>query len=71
MGTFLHRSTGIETTPGSRTDPPIRVRTRDEIYELYCTFGEKKHIGEDFLSRMMNILRSSTEGLLSHAEVNN
>ena len=66
----LHRSIANEITPGSRSDPPIRVRTRDEIYELYCTFGEKEPSGGDFLSRIMNILRNSTEGLLSHAEVN-
>ena len=28
------------------------------------------HPGQDFLSKIMNILRDSTEGILSHAEVN-
>lgn len=54
---------------GTRSDGPSRIRTRDEIYGLYCTFGEKKHNGEDFMSKILNILRSAVEGLLSHAEV--
>ncbi len=54
----------------TRRDRPSRAKTRDEIYALYCTFGEKKHSDRDFLSRILNILRESNEGLLTHAEVN-
>jgi hypothetical protein len=53
-----------------RRDRASRTKTRDELYSLYCTFGEKKHPGQDFLSKIANILRDSTEGLLTHAEVN-
>ena len=65
IGVFSSRTLVEETTPSTAT----RIRTRDAIYELYCTFGEKKHPGEDFMSRIWNILRASTEGLLTHGEV--
>lgn len=52
-----------------RRDRPSRARTRDEIFALYCTFGEKPQIAQDFLAKIMNVLREATEGLLSHAEV--
>ncbi|CAF4534188.1 unnamed protein product [Rotaria sp. Silwood1] len=58
-----------ETRPATRRDRPNRARTRDEIYILYCTFGEKNHPGYDFLSKILNILRESTEGLLTHSEI--
>ncbi|CAF3644133.1 unnamed protein product [Rotaria sordida] len=58
-----------ETTPPIRRDRPSRAKTRDEIYALYCTFGEKQHSGQDFLSKILNILREATEGLLTHAEI--
>jgi hypothetical protein len=67
---LLIRPSTDGTTAQARTDQTMRARTRGEIYQLYCTFGEKKHCGEDFLSKIMNILRDSIEGLLSHAEVN-
>lgn len=54
---------------GSRRDRPGRARTRDEIYGLYCTFGEQPSTSPDFLAKILNILRDATEGLLSHAEV--
>ncbi|CAF5109823.1 unnamed protein product, partial [Rotaria magnacalcarata] len=57
------------TTTASRRDRPSRARTRDEIYRIYCVFGEKKHPGQDFLSKILNILRESTEGLLTHSEM--
>ncbi|CAF1416429.1 unnamed protein product [Adineta steineri] len=47
----------------------VRTRTRDELYALYCTFGERKHVGYDFISKILNILRQTTEGLLSHSEM--
>jgi hypothetical protein len=59
-----------ETTAASRRDAVVRAKSRDEIYALYCTFGEKKHHGQDFISKILNILRQTTEGLLSHSEVN-
>ncbi|CAF0808765.1 unnamed protein product [Rotaria sordida] len=62
-------SSSDETRPATRRDRPIRARTRDEIYNLYCTFGEKKHTGQDFLSKILNILRESTEGLFTHSEI--
>ena len=52
---FLNRTLAEETSPSSHSDPPSRIRTRDAIYELYCSFGEKKHRGEDFISRILNI----------------
>ncbi|CAF2342055.1 unnamed protein product [Rotaria sp. Silwood2] len=58
-----------ETRPSTRRDRPTRARTRDEIYNLYCTFGEKQHSGQDFLCKILNILRESTEGLLTHSEI--
>ncbi|CAM4857478.1 unnamed protein product [Rotaria socialis] len=58
---------GTATT--SRHDRPSRARTRDEIYKIYCVFGEKKHPDKDFLSNILNILRESTEGLLTHSEI--
>ncbi|CAF1441683.1 unnamed protein product, partial [Rotaria magnacalcarata] len=61
-------SVGDESTPTVRRDRPSRTKTRDEIYALYCSFGEKRHPGQDFLSKIMNVLRDATEGLLSHAE---
>ena len=63
-------SSGDESTPAMRRERPSRAKTRDEIYALYCSFGEKKHPGKDFLSKILNLLRESTEGLLTHAEVN-
>lgn len=66
---FILRSVVDESTPSTRRERPSRVKTRDEIYALYCTFGEKRHPGQDFLSKILNILRDSTEGLLTHAEV--
>ncbi|CAM4747075.1 unnamed protein product [Rotaria magnacalcarata] len=62
-------SVGDESTPTVRRDRPSRTKTRDEIYALYCSFGEKRHPGQDFLSKIMNVLRDATEGLLSHAEI--
>ncbi len=62
-------SSGDESTPAVRRERPSRAKTRDEIYAIYCSFGEKKHRGQDFLSKIDNILRESTEGLLTHAEV--
>ena len=59
-----------ESSPAVRRDRPSRIKTRDEIYGLYCTFGEKQSMGQDFLAKIGNILREATEGLLSHAEVN-
>lgn len=64
------RSSAEGSTPGVRRDRPSRAKTRDEIYALYCTFGEKKHPGGDFLSKILNSLRESVEGLVTHAEVN-
>ncbi|CAF5154719.1 unnamed protein product, partial [Rotaria sp. Silwood1] len=61
-------SVAEETTPAVRRDRPSRAKTRDEIYALYCTFGEKQHRGQDFLSKILNVLREATEGLLTHAE---
>ncbi|CAF0851526.1 unnamed protein product [Adineta ricciae] len=58
-----------ESTTTVRREGFARAKSRDEIYALYCTFGERKHTGQDFLSRILNILRQSTEGLLSHSEV--
>ena len=66
----LFRLTSDEGTPATRSDATTRIRTRDEIYQLYCSFGEKKHPGNDFLSKILNILRSAIEGVLTHAEVN-
>jgi hypothetical protein len=63
-------SSADESTPGVRRERAGRAKTRDEIYAFYCTFGEKKHSGQDFLSKIANILRESMEGLLTHAEVN-
>ncbi|CAF2574698.1 unnamed protein product [Rotaria sp. Silwood2] len=62
-------SAAEETTPTIRRDRPSRAKTRDEIYALYCTFGEKQHPGQDFLSKILNTLRETTEGLLTHAEI--
>ncbi|CAF4692579.1 unnamed protein product [Rotaria sp. Silwood1] len=62
-------SVAEETTPAVRRDRPSRAKTRDEIYALYCTFGEKQHRGQDFLSKILNVLREATEGLLTHAEI--
>lgn len=59
-------SSVISTT---KRQPSGRAKTRDEIYALYCTFGEKKHTSHDFISNILNILRESIEGLLTHAEV--
>ena len=64
------RSSKDGTSSASRRDRSSRARTRDEIFALYCTFGETPHVGQDFLSKILNILREATEGLLSHAEVN-
>jgi hypothetical protein len=65
----IDSSASVDETAATRRDRPVRARTRDEIYGLYCTFGEKKHPGEDFITKIMNILRASTEGLLTHSEV--
>ncbi|CAF1026509.1 unnamed protein product [Adineta ricciae] len=59
-------SSVISTT---KRQPSGRAKTRDEIYALYCTFGEKKHSNHDFISNILNILRESNEGLLTHAEL--
>ena len=66
----LIRSSAEGSAPGVRRDRPSRAKTRDEIFTLYCTFGEKKHPGGDFLSKILNTLREATEGLVTHAEVN-
>jgi hypothetical protein len=66
---FYFRSSIVDTPSTMRSDRPSRARTRDEIFALYCTFGEKPYIGYDFLSKTMNVLREAIEGLLSHAEV--
>jgi hypothetical protein len=66
----MDSSSSDKTTPAIQRERPTRARTRDEIYAFYCTFGEKKHPGQDFLSKILNILRDSTEGLLTHSEVN-
>ncbi|UJR28315.1 hypothetical protein I4U23_009559 [Adineta vaga] len=58
-----------ESTTSIRREGITRPKTRDELYALYCTFGERKHLGQDFLSKILNILRQTTEGLLSHSEV--
>ena len=63
-------SSADESTPAVRRERPGRAKTRDEIYALYCAFGEKKQPGQDFLSHVANVLRDSIEGLLTHAEVN-
>jgi hypothetical protein len=68
--TSILRSSADDSVPGVKRDRPGRAKTRDEIYALYCTFGEKEHPGQDFLTKILNILRESTEGLLTHAEVN-
>ena len=63
-------SSSIDETPSaSRRDRPGRARTRDEIFALYCTFGEQPSPYRDFLAKILNILRDATEGLLSNAEV--
>lgn len=67
---WLVRSSAEGSTPGVRRDRPSRAKTRDEIYAMYCTFGEKKHPGGDFLSKILNVLRESVEGMVTHAEVN-
>ena len=64
-----NRSSIDESTAAVRREGFTRAKSRDEIYALYCTFGERKHTGQDFLSRILNVLRQSTEGLLSHSEV--
>jgi len=58
-----------ETSTTSRRDRPSRARTRDEIFALYCAFGEKPSPCQDFLAKILNILRDATEGLLSNAEI--
>ena len=67
---FLCSSSSDKGAPGNQRDRPSHTRTRTEIYGYYCTFGEKPHPGQDFLSRILNHLRDTTEGVLSHAEVN-
>lgn len=67
--TFRCSSSSDKGAPGNQRDRPSHTRTRTEIYGYYCTFGEKPHPGQDFLSRILNHLRDTTEGLLSHAEV--
>jgi hypothetical protein len=46
-----------------------RAKTRDEMYAYYCTFGEEKNPGNDFVANIINILRESLEGILTNAEV--
>ena len=67
---YFFRSSIDDSASGGKRDRPGRAKTRDEIYALYCTFGEQQRTGQDFLSKISNILRKSTEGLLTHAEVN-
>lgn len=62
-------SSTSEASSTAKRDRPIRARTRDEIFALYCTFGEHPSTCQDFLAKISNILRESTEGLLSHGEV--
>ncbi|CAF0926257.1 unnamed protein product [Adineta steineri] len=60
---------GSVASSTTRRNPQGRAKTRDEIYALYCIFGEKKHSDQDFISRILNVLRESNEGLLTHAEL--
>lgn len=39
------------------------------MYSYYLTFGEHKHPGNDFLSKIKNNLRESLEGILTNSEV--
>lgn len=39
------------------------------MYAYYCTFGEEKNPGNDFVINVTNILRESLEGILTNAEV--
>ena len=39
------------------------------MYNYYCTFGEKKQPGTDFMSKITNILREALEGILTNSEV--
>jgi len=39
------------------------------MFSYYCTFGEHKTPGEDFMARITNTLRDSLEGILTNAEV--
>lgn len=39
------------------------------MYAYYCTFGEEKDPGNDFLAFVKNILRESLEGILTTSEV--
>lgn len=65
----LDRTSADRARATAQRDRPNRAKTRDEIYAFYCAFGEKQHPGQDFLSKILNILRDSIEGLLSHSEV--
>lgn len=39
------------------------------MYSYYLTFGEHRQTGNDFMSRIKNILRDSLEGILTNSEV--
>ena len=65
----LDRSSSGKPKVANRHGQSTRMPTQNEIYQLYCTFGEHEHTGGDFLSKVLNILRESVEGLLSHGEV--
>ena len=39
------------------------------MYAYYCTFGEQRNIGNDFLTHIKNILRDTLEGILTNSEV--
>ncbi|CAF4856937.1 unnamed protein product, partial [Rotaria sp. Silwood1] len=59
-----------EPRPAARCSRPTRARTLDEIYSLYCIFlVKKKHSVHDFLSKILNILQESIEGLLTHSDI--
>jgi hypothetical protein len=46
-----------------------RAKTRDEMFALYCEFGEFGTKGSHFLALVSNILRDSLEGILTNSEL--
>lgn len=39
------------------------------MYAYYLTFGEHRHPDNDFLGKILNILRDALEGILTNSEV--